>query len=371
MSLESDAAYQVLVSPLDDTSGYYVLMTADLDDDGLQKLGDGPDAVGLVRIDKKTQQVAIVMMPAHTLVTLSDGETHTLREAGAWGDDELVEAVSALAGVDIAHFVKTDAQGVHDMVAQVGGISVNLTEEIDDPQAGSVFIPAGEQKIDETQVLTLLRSTNLKGSLNAQAANQMMIMTALGLDALQDGTWSFMRNLDSLARNFTTSMSTKEAEAVAKNMRGIGTDNVQGALAPGYERQSEGAMQYVCSEDSLQEMLARAEQGQALIAEDTQLHQVDPSSFTITVRNGSGVTGGATEMAETLTNYGYDVTETGNTDTYAYTETLVIYLDDQYAGACESVVNSLGVGRVVDGAGFYTFDTDVLVVLGSDWAPAS
>ena len=30
-----------------------------------------------------------------------------------------------------------------------------------------------------------------------------------------------------------------------------------------------------------------------------------------------------------------------------------------------------GIGRTVAGAGFYTFDTDVLVVLGKDWKPTS
>ena len=99
--------------------------------------------------------------------------------------------------------------------------------------------------------------------------------------------------------------------------------------------------------------------------------QVDPGSFTITVRNGSGVTGGASQIADALKDRGFDVTETGNTDTYAYDETLVVYNDDAYEAAAETVVSSLGMGRTVAGAGFYTFDTDVLVVLGKDWKPTS
>ena len=63
------------------------------------------------------------------------------------------------------------------------------------------------------------------------------------------------------------------------------------------------------------------------------------------------------------------MTETGNTDTYAYDETLVVYNDDAFEAAAETVVASLGLGLRCPGAGFYTFDTDVLVVLGKDWKP--
>ena len=56
---------------------------------------------------------------------------------------------------------------------------------------------------------------------------------------------------------------------------------------------------------------------------------------------------------------------------YVYDETLVVYNDDAFEAAAETVVASLGLGRTVPGAGFYTFDTDVLVVLGKDWKPTS
>ena len=77
------------------------------------------------------------------------------------------------------------------------------------------------------------------------------------------------------------------------------------------------------------------------------------------------------QIADALKDRGFDVTETGNTDTYVYDETLVVYNDDAFEAAAETVVASLGLGRTVPGAGFYTFDTDVLVVLGKDWKPTS
>ena len=54
-----------------------------------------------------------------------------------------------------------------------------------------------------------------------------------------------------------------------------------------------------------------------------------------------------------------------------YTETLVVYQDDDFADEAEAVVSALGFGRAIPSAGFYTFETDILVVLGTDFAPTS
>ena len=81
------------------------------------------------------------------------------------------------------------------------------------------------------------------------------------------------------------------------------------------------------------------------------------------------MTGGAQQMSDALTEKGYKVADTGNAADYVYNETLVIYQDNAFKDAAESVVSDLGVGRAVASNGFYAFETDVLVVLGKDWQP--
>ena len=120
---------------------------------------------------------------------------------------------------------------------------------------------------------------------------------------------------------------------------------------------------------------ASAEDQQPAAEEDagadtgTQTVNVDPASFTITVRNGAGITGAASQMADQLRAGGFNVADIGNTDSPVYDETLVIYKDPAFEQAAQSVASALTSGRVVNGGDYYTFDTDVLVVLGADWKP--
>lgn len=93
-------------------------------------------------------------------------------------------------------------------------------------------------------------------------------------------------------------------------------------------------------------MMDRVDAGQAP-AEAQQAATTDPGSFSITVRNGGGITGAAASMQQTLTSKGFNVAETGNTDTSVYNETLVIYNASDAEPAAQTVLNAMGVGRLV------------------------
>lgn len=97
---------------------------------------------------------------------------------------------------------------------------------------------------------------------------------------------------------------------------------------------------------------------------------VDPAGFTVAVRNGTSITGAAAQLSKLLGEAGYNVVETGNVDDYTiYPETLVIYKDEAYKAAAAAVVATMEAGRVVNGGSYYTFDADVLVVIGKDYQP--
>lgn len=97
----------------------------------------------------------------------------------------------------------------------------------------------------------------------------------------------------------------------------------------------------------------------------------DAGSFDVTIRNGGGITGAASSMSEALSAKGFNIADTGNTDTSVYSETLVIYNSSDEQAAAQTVLNAMGVGRLVENTGSYSFNTDVLVILGKDWKPAT
>jgi len=55
---------------------------------------------------------------------------------------------------------------------------------------------------------------------------------------------------------------------------------------------------------------------------------------------------------------------------FVYDETLVVYKGEDEHKA-EMVIAALGQGRAVNYRGMYTFDSEVLVVVGRDWDSGS
>lgn len=187
---------------------------------------------------------------------------------------------------------------------------------------------------------------------------------------LDAGSFGLLTTLDSVGDAIATDMGASGALALADVLRGMDASAVRGALVPGYETTNDEKVSYVASTDSWTEMMGLVQEGQDPVVEE-KAPTVDPGSFTVTVRNGTDITGAAAQIAESLKQRGYQVKGTDNADAQVYDETLVVYDDDKFAAAAESTVATLGTGRAVQGGGFYTFDTDVLVVLGKDWKPAS
>ena len=44
---------------------------------------------------------------------------------------------------------------------------------------------------------------------------------------------------------------------------------------------------------------------------------------------------------------------------------------EEHKEQAEEVVRALGTGRAIVGAGYYEYETDVLVIIGKDWKPVA
>ena len=370
LALKNSDAASALTAP---TTGkaYYTLVVADLDKPGLPYSSDGPDAIALVRTDASSKTVSIVAIPADIQVALKDGKYYPLREVSSKESDaSLVSAVASFAGVSINHVVKVDAEGIVKLVDALGGIDVDLSEEVDDPRAGDIYLPAGSQHIGGEAALTVARGANYADSVETQASMQQQLLTQVSLAMLTGGKTALVNLIDNHGDTFGTDMSSTDVLSMADSLSGITASNVLTGVVPGYQTKDGSTTTYTVTSSAWTSMMNRVEAGENPTQKE-EAATTDAGSFDITVRNGGGITGAAASMQSLLASKGFNVTETGNTDTSVYSETLVIYTSRDNQAAAQTVLNAMGVGRLVQNTGSYSFDTEVLVILGKDWKPTS
>ncbi|MEC4176639.1 LCP family protein [Adlercreutzia sp. R21] len=366
LSLGDSNAREALVAPAEGEA-YFALCTAQLGSSGEQD-----EAYMAVRIDEAARTLTFVTVPSQISVEMSDGERHTLAEAASVGGDaELIRQVSQLLGVDIAHFASTDAAGIRRLVDLVGGVPVNLAVEVDDPRAGTNVLAAGEQTLDGSQALTLLRATNFTDGLTTQATNRAMFTVNLAGRATSGEGLSFPSVVSDAAPSVSTDWTSGQIIALGDALRPLSDAVVYAGVVPGHLTEDENGSVYRVDDDELASMMDAVRAGNAPQNAEGSIANVNRALITVDVRNGAQVTGAAKRMGELLESAGYQVKYVGNTDdNTTYPETLVIYKDAAYEVAAKAIVSDLAAGRVVNGGDFYTFDTDVLVIIGKDWIPA-
>lgn len=371
LSLGDSNAKDALAAPAEGEP-YYALCTASLGT-AVEPDAAAGEAYLVVRIDEAARVLTFVSVPPQIMVSLSDGQVHPLSDARAVGGDaELIDQVEELLGVEIAHFARTDADGLARLVDLAGGVPVLVSEEVDDPRAGIQVIKAGEQVLDADQALMLLRASNFVDGLEAQAKNRAAFTVNLAGRATSGEGLSFASIIGDGASAVSTDWSSAQLIALGDALRPLAEATVYASVVPGRLAETDGALSYEVFGEELESMMEAVRAGNAPESAEGNVANVDRATVSVEVRNGSGIQGAAARCGELLTTDGYAVEGVGNVDDgTAYPETLVIYRGEENELAAKAVVSDLSAGRVVNGGDFYSFNTDVLVIIGQDWISAA
>jgi hypothetical protein len=185
--------------------------------------------------------------------------------------------------------------------------------------------------------------------------------------------------VSAVAPHVSTDMSLMDMLRTAQALKGSGSDNVYTTTLPGSWKSpfiwpdEEAKAKIIAKLEAGEPFKAKkkkateAEVSTATDDEEAKQPTVKPSDITITVRNGAGIAGSASQASSILKARAFKVEEVGNANQFVYDKTLVIYEGDDKALA-EQVVSALPPGtKVVDSRGMYSFKTDILVVVGKDW----
>jgi len=344
------------------------------------------DSIVLARVDAPNKKVTLVSLPRDTQVDMEGYGTHKLNAAYAYGGSALaVKTISDLCDEDVSHFALIDMDGLTKIVDSLGGIDVNVPIEIDDDEAGG-HLDAGEQTLNGEQTLILARSRHSYDDYGNgdefRAANQRLVLGAIADKVLSSDVATLASTATALSDCVQTDLSVSDITSLAQALRGIDTStDIYSATMPTTSAYENGVWVEYVDQDSWDTMRDRIDQG----LPPTESSVVDASTGTvlasagdgktgedksgdIVVRNGSGYSGLGNEVASTLTNAGYTVTDTGNADSFDYASTLVIYSGADKAAQASAIAKTIGhnaKARANDGS--YKTTGDFLVIVGSNY----
>lgn len=150
-------------------------------------MGARTDTIILVRVDPTKNVVSMVSIPRDTMINIDGVGTAKFNAAYTYGGPSgTIAAVKELCGVDIDHYAEINFEGLVGLIDAIGGIDVVVDETIDDPDAGDIVIPAGNQHLDGASALVFSRSRAYANGDFTRVSNQRKVIEAIvhrGLEA--------------------------------------------------------------------------------------------------------------------------------------------------------------------------------------------
>ena len=346
------------------------------------------DTMIVAKVDPQAKKVWMISIPRDTRVLIPGHGYDKINAAHFYGGPDLaVKTVENFTGVKINHYMEVNFQGFEAVVNALGGVWMNVPVAIYDKSAASqsvhqraAKIPSGWQKLDGEHALTFVRARHQFADQDfSRMKDQQLFAKAVADQIAKPANLPKLPAIISAAAPYLqTDMNLMGLLRTAMAMRSAGSKNVYTATVLGNWKTP-----YIYPDDTLKEKLvadmesglpfdkkqAAAEAAAAAAATTstaTSVSAVKPAAITITIRNGSGVSGVAKQAGMILKARGFNVKTVGNAGQNVYKTTMVVYKKN-LAAANAVAAQLMPDGKVVASRGMYSYPTEILVVVGRDW----
>lgn len=219
------------------------------------------DVTMLARIDTETGVVHLVSVPRDMMVEIEGHGTQKINAALAFGGPAgAVRALSAFAGVPIAHYVELRFEQLVELVDRLGGVTVDVPEGFTSDTSG-ITLTAGTQTLNGEEALAFARERHAVSSGDfSRAAAQRAIISAIADEVLASPPTELPSLVGSLASCVTTDYTVAELVDTALALKDTGV-TVYSAGCPSYSF-GEGGISYVgVMYDEWRAMMQRVDAG--------------------------------------------------------------------------------------------------------------
>lgn len=288
--------------------------------------------LALVCVDPDNVTLSFLWIPVNTRVYIDGVGYSKIEDAFADAHEEgIIAAVKKLANVDIAHYIEVNDAGLSRLESQLAPLPVDVATASKEALVGAIC-------------------RRLFGSSSEQMSARVDSFTAcVATDASSDEVTQAFRALHGI--NVDTSCYQETMPSTLEDIGGV---------------------QYsICSTDSWNTMVSRVSSGMSPVATPSEVdtNKVTRENCTVAVWNGVGVSGVANDCTNELKKLGWKVISTGNANQFVYDETFVVFKDTDDEAAARLLAADLGQGRVVRSYARYSYEGNLLVVIGKDYKP--
>lgn len=175
------------------------------------------DTIMLLHLPADRSKAYMISFPRDSWVDIPGYGNQKINAAFSFGGPKLlIETVESFTGIRVDHYGAIDFAGFKSMTDALGGVTVDIKENVYDP-ARKVHWTAGRQKLDGEKALLFVRQRyNLPNGDFDRIRRQQAFLGALAKQAADGGTVTNPLKLDRFLSAFTKSISVDEGVSASK-----------------------------------------------------------------------------------------------------------------------------------------------------------
>jgi anionic cell wall polymer biosynthesis LytR-Cps2A-Psr (LCP) family protein len=327
------------------------------------------DRIIVLAWDRETDAATVLLVPTGITTDLPGHGIGALGDAYAIGDAPLLDAaLDNLLSIDLDATIGISRQAWASVFSRAGGLTVDVPERLrvrNEDGSATVRFEAGEQFLDGPRLAELLTlSTGDERELDALPRVQLV------LQALLDAIAEDPATLDAILADGAPMLDITTPETDLALLRTLlaelaearGSGELVVRTLPVTPLGTGEADSYRLDADRASQLMAdRFAASRPTVTNRDGGRRVE-------IRNGNGVAGVSSEVAQAIIPLGFRVLITGNADDFDHDTTRIVVYDDsdEQLAVAREVRDALGVGRV-ELSEVPQGVVDLTIVVGSDY----
>lgn len=343
--------------------------------------GQLTDTIMVVSIDPKNKDVAMLSIPRDLYVKVPDNGYTKINAAHAYAEDKKEgsgpeiskDTISSVLDIPIHYFARVDFSGFEKIIDILGGITVNVEEDLYDPffpnedntAYNPFYIEKGVHEMDGKTALKYARSRETTSDFDRAKRQQKILLAtrekALSLETLINPT-KISETIDLLEDHIKTDIQIWEMGKLAEISKEIKEDHVISKVI-------DGGFLFSDMVDGMYVLKPKNED-----YEDIQgfVHSIFTDAYlseeraTIEISNGTENNGLAYRAGKLLNLYNYYVVKVGDAQNQSQNKTLIYdYTDGKKPYTISYLENRFGVkAEKIRGK---ENQTDIKIIVGYDY----
>ena len=219
--------------------------------------GTRTDTIMVFSIDPKTKKTFVLSIPRDSRVNIKGHGYDKINHAHSFGGTDLaIQTISDFLQIPIHHYVKVDYNAVMELVDAVGGVEIDIKQDMDYSPL-NIHFKKGTQLLNGEDSVKYLRFRSGYanadiGRINVQQDFVQKLMNKIISPSL---ITNILKYIDILEKNVETNLSKKQMIQIAKTITEVPVDDIRKEVLPGDGQMIDGKSYWIVDEKGMRELL--------------------------------------------------------------------------------------------------------------------